>query len=343
MKEALTFDDVQILDGYSELNSRSEVDLSLRDPKNGELIMETPVFAAAMDTVTSPAMACAMIGIYGAGVIHHRGQSMQERIDDFKETDFLMSGLPDCKVGANGIAIGLREPISYIKKLIDIGVDIIALEVAAANNKNIMERIKEIGPIIKGSSSRLMVGNFSDAMTFLRKAPNKYIDFVKLSQGGGSVCLTREETGIGKPTFQAAKDAYDIYNKSYFDDMMIVADGGLRKNADIVKSIGAGASAVMLGSMLAGHIENDCGEYRGMASESAKEEAGLESKNIEGTSVKSKDRCQSITRTLDRMTDSMKSGIATAGFESVSNFRGSAKFVKVTNSGVLEASAHAKR
>lgn len=342
MKTALTFDDVQLLDNYSELDSRSDVDLDLIDPKSGKRIMELPIFAAAMDTVVSAGMASIMIGEYGAGVIHHRGCSGMSRVKEFKNTEKRVNKYDNPKVGVNGVAIGLDEHINYIRHLIKIGVDVIAIEVAAANNKNVMKRIKEVGRFTYPSNTRLMVGNISDIGSFARNAPLKFVDFIKLSQGGGSVCLTREETGIGKPTFQAVKDAHEYISNVYYNNIMIVADGGLRKNADIVKSYGAGASAVMLGSMLSNHDENYYGEYRGMASEKAKKAAGQRIKNIEGTSVDTSGSKGSISETLKRMEESVQSGIATSGFESHEDFVGNGRFVRVTNSGVLESAAHAK-
>lgn len=366
MKECLSFDDVQILDDYSLLESRSEVRTSIYGSDNKPL-MDLPIFMAAMDTVVTPEAAKYVLEA-GGGVVHHRHNSLAERITKLRLTE---SKTETMNHYMHGIAVGINDdPEEAITMMEDAGGDLLAIELAAANHKKAVEYtldlIKKRNEV--GSNLRIMLGNISSMKNFTdhKKVPSKHIltevDFIKLSQGGGSACLTREKTGIGKPTFQAVCDADEELNRqcrsrsvghkastSWYPSNYeegerphIIADGGLRKGADIVKSIAAGASAVMLGSMLAGHDENWCDHYRGMASAEAKRDANMQEKNIEGKSITNSHKGK-ISDTLTDLRESIQSGIATAGYESVPKFCGSKPFIRVTRAGQVEAMAHGEQ
>jgi IMP dehydrogenase len=351
-KISLAFDDVNLLDGPGKVRSRSQVDLSVKI--NDRLDMKLPILAASMDTLNSIQMGAALMEM-GAGQVYHRYCTIDQRVMDCYSAASLHnrnmqkdSALP---YGINGAAVGLYEDPEEVERIIVDGlVDLISIDVAACYHADVFLQIRFIGEICSEMGIPLMVGNFSNPK-FIHDLVNsdagEFVRLVKVGQGGGSCCSTRIKTGIGKPTFQAVADVYEEVKK-FRSDLLIVADGGIRTSGDIVKAIGAGADLVMLGGMLAGHdecpmwVEKD-GEkmfrFRGMASEEAKRNQFDELKNIEGVStlVKSKGP---VANTLKDIKEGVQSGIATAGFESVAEFKGNGHFVRVTSSGVNEARPH---
>lgn len=338
-QKALTFDDVQILDGISHLESRSDVRLNVDEG------LQFPVFNAAMDTVISTDMAIWLLA-WGGGVIHHRAESVEKRVEKLEESSQFQRR-HNFTNNLLGVAVGMDESFEDIQKMVDAGAELIAVKVAAALNTNVRDRVRKIRGMIDAECPgvELMVGNVSSIIGL--DMYKNLVDWLCVSQGGGSVCSTRKKTGIGKPTFQAVADMHERKKHNWTNqidnihDTKIVADGGLRKNGDIVKAIGAGAHAVMLGGMLAGHYECPTDdEYRGMASEGAKLDQGKVAKNVEGVSKKVDKPKGYVDKTLQDMHQSIQSGIATAGFEELENFIGQARFVQVTSNGVREADEH---
>ena len=161
-------------------------------------------------------------------------------------------------------------------------------------------------------------------------------DAIKVGVGAGSVCTTREVTGFGVPQLTAIMDCARI-------DAPIIADGGIRKSADVVKALAAGATMVMLGGMLAGTDEALGGNtYRGMASAEAR---GDFFKSISGyrvaegvtTSVSSKGPVSDVIRDI---VGGLKSGLSYAGAKNLSELRRKAQFIEVTHAVAMEGTPH---
>jgi len=349
MKEALSFDDVCLLDGFSEMSSRSLVWLK---QKIGIYHLDLPVAIASMTTVNSGAMAH-QAGFYGAMYVQHRYCSVEERIAVLSEWN-------PCTNGIVGVAVGLNETDDELERLIK-AFDLISLDVAAANNINVIQRIEHIVGLIddEKKDKLLMVGNFSNTESFVRRLNDHgllySIDLLKVAQGGGSVCSTRVNIGVGKPTFQAICDLradLDYYhNPKDFDDVCpkIVGCGGIKSTGDIVKALGAGASLVMCGAMFAAHDEcpgdvvkvdgQKFKQYKGMASASEKSGAGMSNRHIEGVSSLVPYKGP-VADTYLKIRDNIKSGIATAGFKDINKFIGAGEFIRLTHAGNMEGRPH---
>jgi IMP dehydrogenase/GMP reductase len=165
-----------------------------------------------------------------------------------------------------------------------------------------------------------------------------------------SMCTTRINTGFGVPQVTAIMECCRVADQF---NIPVIADGGVRYPGDVVKAIGLGSSAVMLGNLLAGTDESpgslkrlgSFGQetlvktYRGSASLESKLARGEEGKNVEGvaTLVSYKG---SVDNVLTALTDGLRSGMSYAGAMSIPEFWARAKFVRVTNAGVVEASPH---
>lgn len=340
----LTFDDVTLATGLCEVGSRSNIPLTSHLPKGYSLGL--PVMTAAMDTITSERMARAILDAGGA-VVHHRNQSLSRRSDllgAMRKHTLVQEGK-----ALNGVAVGLDITEADAKVLIQSGANLICIEVAHAYMTGIVPVINEIGPLCQETNTLLMVGNFSsvEGVEWLRSETGDLVDIVKVSQGGGSCCVTRVRAGFGKPTLQAVIDLTEAETPYY-----VVADGGIRNSGALAKALAAGACAGMLGGMLAGTEETPgdiiangaslSKEFRGMASEAAKDKVSVGSvRNVEGISTRVPYRGP-VGPIFAQIRDGLQSAVASTGFTSLSEFQKEAQFLRVSHSSQLESLPHAK-
>lgn len=178
-----------------------------------------------------------------------------------------------------GGAIGAgKDVVERAKSLIDAGVDVLVLDSAHGHSKGIIEATKKIKKMFP--KVQLIVGNVATGLGALALA-KAGADAIKVGVGPGSICTTRIIAGIGVPQLTAIINVKETLRKNKFD-IPIIADGGIRYSGDIVKALVAGASSVMIGSLLAGTIESPGEEvlydgrkfksYRGMGSIEAMKE-----------------------------------------------------------------------
>jgi IMP dehydrogenase len=182
-------------------------------------------------------------------------------------------------------------------------------------------------------------------------------DAVKVGIGPGSICTTRVVAGVGVPQLSAVMEAADEASK---DDVPVIADGGIKSSGDIAKALAAGASCVMVGSLLAG-TEESPGEvylhkgrsykaYRGMGSVGAMargsadryfqaevtNELKLVPEGIEGQ-VAYKGPVDGV---LHQLTGGVRAAMGYVGGATLPEFRANARFVRITGSGLRESHAH---
>ncbi|MFN2427599.1 MAG: IMP dehydrogenase, partial [Candidatus Binatia bacterium] len=129
------------------------------------------------------------------------------------------------------------------------GVDVVAVDTAHGHSRNVLETVKEI----KSAFPDLQVigGNVATAEG-AQALIDAGVDGVKVGMGVGSICTTRIISGVGIPQLTAISDACRAATKA---GVPVIADGGIRFSGDITKAVAAGASACMIGSLLAGTEE----------------------------------------------------------------------------------------
>ncbi|HWJ24802.1 MAG TPA: IMP dehydrogenase, partial [Gemmatimonadaceae bacterium] len=138
--------------------------------------------------------------------------------------------------------------IDRARALMDAGVDVLVIDTAHGHSAGVLaatEKVREAFPDVQ-----LVVGNVatrSGAAALVERG----VDAVKVGVGPGSICTTRVVTGVGVPQLTAVFDAVEGAG-----DVPVIADGGIKYSGDIVKALAAGASSVMMGSMLAGTEES---------------------------------------------------------------------------------------
>ena len=334
MIEALTYDDVLLLPHYSDIRSRSEVDIST-DLGNG-LQLGLPIISSPMDTVTEDLMARAVSEEGGCSVIHrYNTEDEQAELVHVAKT----------KGAENvGFAVGLgNDLISRSRKCLDVGADFICVDVAHGHHIMMKEALEKLRAIF-GSSIHIMAGNVA-TLAGVNSLADWGANSVRCNIGGGSICSTRVQTGHGHPGLQTIIDC------SFADrDVKIIADGGIRNSGDIVKALAAGADAVMLGSLLSGTKETP-GEvytrqdgtkyktYRGMASKEAQVEWRGRYSSFEGVSstVPYRGKVRNVLADLDR---GIRSGLSYSGVRAIEELQRTAEFVRQTPAGLGESRTH---
>jgi len=328
LKEALTYDDVLLVPQYSEIASRSQIELT---SFLGDIPRPTPILASPMDTVSELDMAIAMKREGGTAIIH-RYCSIEEQCK--------MVEIAARPVGA---AIGATD--DYFKRARDVakaGASFLCIDVAHGHHIFVKEAIQRLRGWF-GQTIHIMAGNVATLEGFNDLA-DWGADSIRCNIGGGSICSTRIQTGHGMPgletIFQCAKSDRNV---------SIIADGGIRSSGDIVKALAAGADFVMLGSLLAGtdeapgnKIERDgrfWKEYRGMASEDAQMDWRGASSTPEGISS-IVPYVGTVGLVMEDLKGGIRSGLSYSGASNIAELQAKAKFVRQTAAGAIESNTH---
>jgi IMP dehydrogenase len=253
-----------------------------------------------------------------------------------------------------GAAVGVTPDIlERIEALKNAGVDVISIDTAHGHSKGVMDAAKRVKK--KYPSLEIIVGNIAtgEAAKALAKVG---ADAVKVGVGPGSICTTRVVAGVGLPQLSAVYEASKALKGS---GVPIIADGGIRFSGDIVKALAAGASSVMVGSLLAGTDEAP-GEmiiyegrkfksYRGMGSLEAMEvgskdryfqdvEDDIKKLVPEGISGRVPFKGL-VSEVLYQMVGGLRAGMGYCGAKNIEALK-KAKFVKITSAGVTEIHPH---
>ena len=251
-------------------------------------------------------------------------------------------------------AIGVTDDsVERSTALIKSGVDAIVIDTAHGHTERVVELLKELKK--NNEDVDIVVGNIatSEAAKFLLDAG---ADGIKVGIGPGSICTTRIVAGVGVPQFSAILDVC----KSINNKVPVIADGGIKYTGDIAKAIAAGASCVMLGSLLAGTKESP-GEtiiyegrkfksYRGMGSLEAMKKGSkdryfqdvesdikkLVPEGIVGRVPYKGDLVESI----HQFVGGLRAGMGYCGAKDISTLQKTAKFVQITSSGIVESHPH---
>lgn len=269
----LCFDDILLVPhDSSPIPSRSKINLSTRigNPNNPEAVLDSisPIISAPMNSISSFAM---LNAISESGSI-----GMTCRSEDIDSKIKKASTINRNRVGVT-ITNSDIDDLEIINKIISSGIKIVLLDVANGHLKIVADSISKLRYLLP-AHVHIMCGNVSSYGAY-KMLMDAGADSVRVGIGGGAACTTRLMTGFGAPTLASVMDIYEHVKDDEVNG--IIADGGVKNSGDIVKALASGASAVMLGSMLAGHDECDSidGKYylSGLASkEYILKERGLE-------------------------------------------------------------------
>lgn len=251
-----------------------------------------------------------------------------------------------------GAAIGVTDDVlDRAGALVDAQVDCLVLDSAHGHSKNIikcLEKVKDKFPDLTVIAGNVATGEGTEALI---KAG---ADVVKVGIGPGSICTTRVIAGVGVPQITAVYDAACMAEKY---GIPVIADGGIKYSGDIVKALAAGASCVMLGSLLAG-CEEAPGEveiyqgrsfkvYRGMGSLGAMAAGSKDryfqtgSKKLVPEGVEGRVPYKgALSDTVFQLCGGIRSGMGYCGCATISELREKTRFVKITGAGLKESHPH---
>lgn len=253
-----------------------------------------------------------------------------------------------------GAAIGVGPETEHrLDLLVKVGVDLVAVDTAHGHSRSVLETVKIVKK--KYPDLDVIAGNIATAEA-ARDLVKAGVDAVKVGVGPGSICTTRIVSGAGMPQLTAIADCAAALAGT---GVPIVADGGVKYSGDVTKALAAGASAVMIGGILAG-TEESPGEtvlfqgrtykvYRGMGSLGAMEKGGkdryfqagrAESKlvpeGIEGR-VPYKGTLSGV---IYQLVGGVRSGMGYCGCRTIQDLQKNAKFIRQTLAGLREGHVH---
>ena len=253
-----------------------------------------------------------------------------------------------------GAAVGVTHDVfDRIEALLDAKVDVISIDTAHGHSVGVLRQVEAIRK--RFPDIQLFAGNVATAAA-THDLISAGVDCVKVGIGPGSICTTRVVAGIGVPQVTAVADCAEEADKH---GIRVIADGGIKYSGDIVKALAAGGSCVMLGSMLAGTDEapgateiyqgRSYKVYRGMGSLGAMEHGSKDRYFQSGTADVKKLVPEGIAarvpykgtlqEVIYQLVGGLRSGMGYCGAHDITSLH-DAKFVRITNAGVLESHPH---
>lgn len=255
---------------------------------------------------------------------------------------------------AAGVGV-TADTMERLQALVAAGADAVVIDTAHGHSKGVIEKLREakaafpdidivVGNVATGAAAKMLVDNGADA--------------VKVGIGPGSICTTRVVAGVGVPQLSAV---YDVFSALKGTDVPLIADGGLRYSGDVVKALAAGGSSVMVGSLVAG-TEESPGEtiifngrkfksYRGMGSlEAMEQKNGSKDRYFQSDTTDVKKLVPegiagrvpykgTVQEVIYQLMGGLRSGMGYCGAATIEELH-DAKFVRITNAGVLESHPH---
>lgn len=255
---------------------------------------------------------------------------------------------------AAGVGV-TADTMKRLEALVAAGADAVVIDTAHGHSKGVIEKLREakaafpnidivVGNVATAAAAKLLVDNGADA--------------VKVGIGPGSICTTRVVAGVGVPQLSAV---YDVFSVLKDTGVPLIADGGLRYSGDVVKALAAGGSSVMVGSLVAG-TEESPGEtiifngrkfksYRGMGSlEAMEQKNGSKDRYFQADTTDAKKLVPegiagrvpykgTVQEVIYQLMGGLRSGMGYCGAATIEELH-DAKFVRITNAGVLESHPH---
>ncbi len=355
--EALTFDDVLLVPQYSEV---VPTDVDTTGWFTAKIKLKEPITSSAMDTVTEGKMAAALAEIGALGIVHKnfsvaeqarqieivKTKKVSSEKHPFANLDKLGRLIVGAAVGASG------DYFERAESLVRAGVDVLVVDTAHGHSKRVLEAVKTIKRKLKVQVVGGNVATYEGTKALIAAGA----DAVKVGIGPGSICTTRMVSGCGVPQIYAVQEAV---RAAKLKKIPVIADGGIKYSGDITKALAAGASSVMIGSLLAG-TEEAPGEvfeengkqfkfYRGMGSlgamnQGSKDRYGQE-KVVGGKLVPEGVEARvpfkgSVLNIIEQLTGGLRSGMGYSGAKNVVELQKRAKFVRITGAGLRESHVH---
>ena len=245
-----------------------------------------------------------------------------------------------------GAAVGVKgDFMDRTEALLDAGADVLVVDIAHGHSENAISAIRNIKKAFP--DCELVAGNVATAQG-TKDLINAGVDAVKVGVGSGSICITRVITGSGVPQLTAVIECAKV---GHDNGIPIISDGGTRTSGDATKALAAGASSIMVGSMLGGTDESPGSVltkngkrfkvYRGMASLAASlgrksKEQSMQAQNEDDLNDYVAEGVEamvpykgSVNDILKQLTGGIRSGLSYCGAHTIPQMQENAEFIKI--------------
>jgi len=347
-KIGYSFDDFNLVPIYSEIKSRKEPDVSTNV---GEWNYKIPIISSPMNTITEEYMVETLISIGGCSVLH-RYMSIENQV---KMCNYIFENNQWDIRYPFYVAVGVSgDYLDRVGVLFDVGVRNFCIDVANGHSEICLKSVSNIIDKYhhKVDPLNIMAGNVCTYDGAYRLA-DIGASSIRVGVGSGAACKTRQVTGFGVPQLTAVQDCARI--KERFKNVSIISDGGHRTSGDMVKSLAAGADAIMVGGLLAGSSEtpgevfkdedgNMCKYYKGMASTEGRGEwfdKEMSSYVPEGASFKVPYK-GSTKRIIEELVGGIKVGMSFCNAKNLEELRVNAQWIRITDNGRREGNPNSK-
>jgi IMP dehydrogenase len=330
MKRAYTFDDVALVPQFNNIPSRTEPNLESWLTRN--LKVKMPLIASNMDSVIGDGLADILIE-NGSMPIFHRFTDFASQIKwvkKFGDKTFVSCGIH-------------TQSMDETSELLNLGALGVCIDVAHGHSDKMFHMIENLKK--KHPNKEIIAGNVCTPMAY-HDLVNAGADAVKVGVGPGSACTTRMVTGFGVPQFSAIYECAKIAEKLRIP---LIADGGIRSSRDVVLSLAAGASSVMIGKLFALTKESaspkrdganglEC-KYRGQASEDFQNDfyGQLKEKTVAEGIYFWANVTGSAQDVIDKILGGLRSGLTYGGARNIKELQRKAEFVEVTATYIQES------
>ncbi|MFI4910453.1 MAG: IMP dehydrogenase [Sedimentisphaeraceae bacterium JB056] len=251
-----------------------------------------------------------------------------------------------------GAAAGVHN-YERIEALIDAEVDVVVIDTAHGHSRNVIETVQNIK---KKHNIDVIAGNIATPEA-AKDLIDAGVNAVKVGIGPGAICTTRVISGVGVPQITAVMEVAKVADQA---GIPVIADGGIKLSGDISKAIAAGASSVMLGSMLAGLAESpgqliiykgrQFKEYRGMGSLGAMVKGSADRYGQDSNSEKQKLVPEGVEGRVPyrgklsdyiyQLVGGLRAGMGYCGTKTIEDLRKNARFMQVSSASIGESHPH---
>lgn len=330
-----SFDDVLLKPKYSEIRSRSEVDLSVKLCKG--FSFNIPFIPANMQSIISDKMVMKLIDLGALSILHR-----------FSDIEHQLKLLSDLQVAFGkevfdfvGVSVGVKkQDYTNLKSFDAMGVKIFCVDIAHLDSSQGMEMVKHIA--VNYPQALLIAGNVATGEAAAR-AYRAGADVVKVGIGSGSICSTRIETAAGVPQLSAIMEVAETKRKLEPElqrKLFSISDGSAREAGDCVKSL-CFSDMVMLGSYFAG-AEETTGEEIEINGQKLKPYHGSsthKSSRVEGVKavVHSKG---SVVDLMVKLIEGVQSGCSYQNAKNLTQLKNNPSFIRITGAGLTESRIH---
>lgn len=320
MRLGLSYSDVALVPKFNNIPSRLEP--SLKTKLTSGIEMEIPIVAANMESVLGEELANVMLA-QGSVPIHHRfWKDTTTLVTLLRKPGFLSWGVGDFDILKRFLDMNSLAPLG------------VCVDIAHGHSRAVLDTVERLR---KEICTEVIAGNVctANAASDLAIAGATAI---KVGIGPGSVCSTRKVTAFGTPQFTAVQDCAEAADRF---NLPVIADGGIRGSREIILSLAAGASSVMIGGLFAKTREAaGKGIYRGQASREFQEEyygqvkAGTVPEGIEIETFDSErgsvEDLPKASDVIEELLGGVRSGMTYGGARSIEELQRKAEFIQVT-------------